>query len=117
MKYWIVMLVVLLAGCGNGESSGRNQDNERNQHPGRQTYDRWCVSCHLAGVSGAPKLAQPEDWVARLPKGRAVLLESVIKGIAPTMPERGLCRSCSDEELSEALDYMLSTLPKNKINP
>ena len=76
---------------------------------GQVIYNRWCVSCHLSGVSGSPRLGRAEDWVARLPKGRATLLANLKKGLG-AMPPRGLCSSCSEEELERSLDYMLEVL-------
>ena len=79
-------------------------------HAGEETYLRYCFSCHAAGVAGAPKLGVPEDWTARIAKGRAALLQTTIDGIPPGMPARGLCMECSDEALNEAIDYMIRDL-------
>lgn len=51
-----------------------------------------------------------EDWQDRLEKGREVLVESVRTGIQPTMPKKGGCRNCTDEELGNAVDFMLAAL-------
>lgn len=106
----VLGLLILTACSAEPEGSG-----EMTQQPaGKEIYDKWCISCHLAGISNAPRLAEPKDWVQRLPKGRAIMLKSVIEGIVPSMPARGLCRGCSDEELGAALDYMLGTLPETE---
>jgi len=76
-------------------------------HPGKEIYDQFCYSCHTPGLSGAPQLGDVEDWGPRIAKGRALLVAATIEGIAPAMPQRGLCLSCSDEELAAAVDYMI----------
>lgn len=79
-------------------------------HPGMQTYVNYCASCHNAGVAEAPKLGDAEQWELRLKKGRDALVQNTIDGMPPAMPKKGLCLSCSDEELADAVDYMLSVL-------
>ncbi len=97
-----------LAGCGGSESGGdAGQAAEAPPHPGEQTYNRYCFSCHAAGVAGAPKVGDPESWAPRVAKGSAVLLQTTIAGIPPGMPARGLCSSCSDDQLAEAIDFMI----------
>ncbi|HBK13749.1 MAG TPA: cytochrome C, partial [Gammaproteobacteria bacterium] len=48
-----------------------------------------------------------EAWAPRIAQGRAILLTSTLEGIAPAMPQRGLCLSCSDDDLAAAVDYMI----------
>ena len=101
MRWWRSMTAVcaLTAGCG-GENAGP-------AHPGEQTYNRYCFSCHAAGVAGAPRVGDPQGWQPRIDKGDAALLESTIAGMPPGMPPRGLCSGCTEEELSAAIDYMI----------
>jgi cytochrome c5 len=103
------------AGCG-GESSGGSGDVASGDataaaadapHPGEKTYQEFCFSCHTPGLSGAPKLGDADAWAPRIAKGKELLLKSTIEGIAPAMPPRGICMSCSDEELAVAIDYMI----------
>ena len=103
----LAAMCVLAAGCGDnvGDSVG---SSGQPAHPGEQTYNRFCLSCHAAGIAGAPKVGSAEAWAPRVAQGRDVLLQRTIEGIAPGMPARGLCRSCSDEQLADAIDYMLS---------
>jgi cytochrome c5 len=37
-----------------------------------------------------------------------MLLQSVKEGMPPGMPPMGMCMSCSDEDLTIAIDYMLT---------
>lgn len=89
----------LLFGCGEGTGPS---------HPGENTYNRFCFSCHAGGVGGAPIPGDADAWAPRLGKGRDALIQSVKDGMPPGMPPMGLCMSCTDEELAEAVDYMLA---------
>lgn len=95
----LVGMMLCMVGCG-GEPSGST-------HPGEQTYNRSCFSCHAAGVAGAPKVGDPEAWAPRIAKGREALLTATVQGVPPGMPPRGLCNSCSDDELAQAIDFMI----------
>ncbi len=70
-------------------------------------YNKSCATCHNAGIAGAPLFGNTEQWAARIEKGREVLYESSINGLPPTMPAKGMCFSCSDDELRALVDYML----------
>jgi cytochrome c5 len=108
MMRWltVVAMVWVLAGCG--ESGTQTAGGEAAAHPGEQTYTRFCFSCHAAGIAGAPKVGNAEQWAPRIAKGSEALLASTIAGIPPGMPARGLCNQCSDEELAIVIDYMIS---------
>lgn len=73
---------------------------------GQKVYQASCQSCHAAGVAGAPKLGDKAAWAPRIAKGNDAMLASVINGLN-VMPPKGACMSCSDEELSAAMEYMI----------
>ena len=73
-------------------------------------YAKSCATCHNAGVAGAPKLGDIAAWEPRLAKGTDVLYGSVINGLPPAMPAKGMCFSCSDDELRALVDYMVSSV-------
>ncbi len=77
---------------------------------GEQTYNKFCFSCHAAGVANAPRLGEMEDWRPRVAKGLDLLVQTTIDGIPPAMPARGLCMGCSDEDLRNAVAYMIAQL-------
>lgn len=101
MRWWnIAGAALLMAGCGAGEDAA--------QAPrGEQVYTRFCYSCHAAGVAGAPRVGDPDAWAPRVAKGREALLATTIEGVPPGMPPRGLCSDCTDQELADAIDYMI----------
>ncbi len=107
-----ICLVALVAttGCSNGGDSADSTSADPEDHPGFAVYRKYCRTCHQGGVSGSPIFGKKEDWEERVAKGRDVLLQNTIDGMPPAMPVKGLCMSCTDEELDEAIDYMLSAL-------
>lgn len=72
---------------------------------GKAVYDKACKMCHGTGMMGAPKAGDSGAWGPRLEKGDEALLKSVVNGMG-AMPARGGCRTCSDEELTAAIEYM-----------
>ncbi len=97
---FLCLAAVALSGCGEGGEVAQ-------AHPGEDTYNRSCFSCHAGGVGGAPIPGDAEAWAPRIAKGRAALVQSVKDGMPPGMPPMGLCMSCTDEDLAQAVDYML----------
>jgi len=74
---------------------------------GEAVYNHVCKMCHTTGMMGAPKLGDKAAWSPRIEQGAAKLTEHAIKGIRK-MPARGTCKSCSDEDLANAVAYMMS---------
>ncbi len=100
MKRWVAVVLLGLAGC--------SESGPKQAQSGEDVYNRSCLSCHAAGVAGAPVPGDADAWAPRLAKGREALLRSVKEGMPPGMPPMGMCMGCSDEELAAAVDYMLA---------
>tara|TARA_A100001037_G_scaffold306298_1_gene350509 strand:+ start:995 stop:1507 length:513 start_codon:yes stop_codon:yes gene_type:complete len=77
-----------------------------NNLTGEAIYNRYCFSCHAAGIAGAPRFGDSAAWESRLAKGESVLHSNTRNGIN-AMPPRGLCISCTDEELEASVNYMI----------
>ena len=73
---------------------------------GKDVYAGFCTTCHGAGVMGAPKFGAAADWVARVTKGKDTLYTHALSGFN-AMPPKGMCATCSDDEIKAAVDYML----------
>jgi len=73
---------------------------------GQEVYDKFCFACHATGVGDAPLFGDAAAWAPRVDKGMDELMASTTNGLN-AMPPMGTCMSCSDEELSAAVDYML----------
>lgn len=78
---------------------------EGEARPGDQLYKAICVTCHDAGLVGAPKIGTA-DWAPRLAKGKATLYDHAINGFN-AMPARGGA-DISDDEVKNAVDYIIS---------
>lgn len=74
--------------------------------PAEEIYNKSCMSCHMTGAAGAPKLGDVAAWAPRLEQGIDTLYTHAIQGIRG-MPAKGLCMDCSDEELHAAVDHMV----------
>jgi cytochrome c5 len=76
---------------------------------GEDVYNAACMACHTTGAGGAPKLGDVAAWADRIAKGNDVLYASGINGVAGTgMIAKGGCMSCSDEEITAAVDFMVA---------
>jgi cytochrome c5 len=75
---------------------------------GEEIYNTNCMACHTTGAAGAPKFDDKAEWSARL-AARSVetIYEHAIKGYN-AMPAKGLCMSCSDDDIKATVDYMLA---------
>jgi len=73
---------------------------------GKEVYNSVCSTCHDAGVAGAPKIDDKALWASRLEDGSETLYKNAINGLN-AMPAKGGNPSLSDEEVKNAVDYML----------
>lgn len=73
---------------------------------GDAVYNGACVACHAAGVAGAPKLDDKPAWESRLSQGVDGLVSSVVNG-KNAMPPKGGNPSLSEQEIRNAVEYML----------
>jgi len=75
---------------------------------GETVYNAGCVGCHAAGVLNAPKYGDGAAWQARLDSHGDFegLWKSGWAGIN-SMPAKGACGDCSEEEFASAVQYML----------
>ena len=74
---------------------------------GEVVFKAACTVCHTAGLMNAPKLGDKAAWKPRIAQGMPMLYDHAIKGIR-TMPAKGTCAACSDKEVKNAVDYMVS---------
>jgi len=80
---------------------------------GTSVYEQNCMACHGEGVAGAPKLGEMDAWKERLPKGIDAMVTLVIEGVqgySGAMPPRGGNPKLSDDQIREAVQYMVDKL-------
>ena len=76
------------------------------QVDGEQVYNGLCVSCHDAGVAGAP-IKGSDQMAQRLSeKGIEAMVTNAINGIN-VMPPRGGNPGLTDEQIRAAIEFML----------
>jgi cytochrome c5 len=72
---------------------------------GEQVYQGACFACHGTGALDAPKKGDAA-WKPRLAQGMEILHKHAIEGIR-SMPPRGTCADCSDDEILDAIKFMV----------
>jgi cytochrome c len=79
---------------------------------GEATYKQSCFVCHGNGIAGAPKPSDKSHWGKRLKSGIPKLIEHATKGFvgaAGVMPAKGGNMNLTDEQVSNAVHFMLET--------
>jgi cytochrome c5 len=74
---------------------------------GKAVYEGTCVVCHGTGAVGSPKFGDKAAWAPRIATGKAALLASAMNG-KNAMPPKGGNSTLTQEEVSAAIDYMMS---------
>lgn len=93
--------------CVEGEECGSAvEEVASGPRSGEEVYGAACGACHNSGVMNAPKVGDVAGWKSRLAKGEATLVKHAIAGFN-AMPPKGGCASCSDEEITAAVEHMI----------
>ncbi len=77
---------------------------------GKSDYEAMCFACHGFGVAGAPKLGDKDAWKERIAAGLEKLYDNAINGYtgdAGVMPPKGGFANLSDQQVKDAVDYMV----------
>jgi len=123
MKKIVIFIFVLsfgsfiLSSCGGNGESNKTTGNSTvkkeltaNVENGKVVYNKVCIACHMTGVAGAPSLKDKDRWTEIAKKGMKQLHQDAINGFTGehgVMPPRGTCTDCSDQDLYDAIAYML----------
>lgn len=93
---------------GDNNCGGPAVASNTGPRSGEDVYNAACMACHASGVAGAPKLGDASAWADRVAKGMDAMYASGINGLPGTgMIAKGGCMSCSDEEVTAAVDFMI----------
>lgn len=75
---------------------------------GKQVYVKACIVCHQNGEMSAPIIGNGPSWYRRLKAtGLTGLYRHAINGYN-SMPLKGACVTCSDNDVIAAVDYILN---------
>ena len=80
------------------------RDANRALKSGEEVYKAQCVTCHAAGVAGAPKFGDAGAWAPRIASGFDTLWQSSLKGKGAMGPQGG--GDFEDLEIGRAVVYM-----------
>lgn len=74
---------------------------------GKQVYINSCIVCHQNGAMSAPRIGNGPNWFMRLKSsGLNGLYRHTIHGYN-SMPIKGACVTCSDNDIMAGVDYLL----------
>ena len=76
---------------------------------GKSVYGKTCALCHAAGIAGAPKPGNKNEWNPRIAQGKETLYKHAMEGFTGSkgaMPARGGNAKLTDEEVKAAVDFM-----------
>ena len=74
---------------------------------GEELYTAKCSLCHGTGALGSPKFGDASAWGPRVAERKLEgLYEHAIKGFN-SMPPKGTCADCTDDEVKGAVKYMV----------
>lgn len=77
---------------------------------GQKIFHAFCAACHASPPQidiDAPRIGDPKAWVERQKWGRKTLLRMTLQGVG-AMPARGGCFECSDQQIGQAINYILN---------
>ena len=76
--------------------------------PGADIYSAHCTGCHETGAGGAPKVGDSTAWAPIIKQSLDLTYKNAINGIGG-MPAKGTCSSCTDQQIQQAVTYMLDS--------
>ncbi|WP_422136787.1 c-type cytochrome [Endozoicomonas sp. ALD040] len=103
---------VCLEGEDCAANAGATASTASGPRSGEQIFNQFCTACHTSGLLGAPKKGDKAVWETKLAAAGdfSKLLGNAIKGVG-SMPPKGTCGDCSDEEISNAIEFMSGLKP------
>lgn len=74
---------------------------------GKEVYTETCSMCHGTIMTIGPTLGNKAEWANRIKQGQDVLVKHALQGYKQ-MPARGGMSTLTDEEVKNAVEYMVS---------
>lgn len=91
--------------CGSGAAASTTAAADAPKTP-EEIYNTNCMACHATGAAGAPKTGDKAGWAPRIAQGDETLYKHAIEGLN-AMPPKGMCVTCSDDDIKAVVDYMV----------
>lgn len=126
MKLWMTSVVVMIAAsavnaamdeksirertapvakvCLEGQECGSASASSGPKSP-EDIFNGSCAGCHSTGALNAPKVGDAAAWAPRIAQGLDTLVGHAISGLN-SMPPKGTCAACTDEEIRAVVEYM-----------
>ncbi len=102
MKKFITTFILVV-----GMLSSNLAAAERDVKAGEAVFNHACKFCHGVGRMGAPKIGDKSAWSGRIEQGESKLTDHAFLGYR-NMPARGDCNTCSDQDIVNAVSYMVN---------
>ncbi|MDY0101388.1 MAG: c-type cytochrome [Lentimicrobium sp.] len=102
---------LISCGGGGGGADAKAEGMKADLANGEAVYNKACIACHMTGVAGAAALTDKVRWEEIAAKGMKTLTEDALHGYTGNygvMPEKGTCMDCTEQDLFDAISFMLS---------
>ena len=127
----LISIFILITSCNKTDSKKKPsidltflKTHTFNINNGKRVFNQSCITCHLYGTGGATMLRDADSWELLLNKKTMKeiylnVLNGYIGDKGP-MPKKGGCIQCSEEDLLDAIEYILYlnslTIRNEKLN-
>lgn len=104
----LILSALILSACthSGGKIIPSNHAHQPNYQQGMSVYNAHCGECHNTGKNNAPSLYDPLEWDTRAMGMPGILEEHAKKGFLG-MPARGGDHALTDDNIADALHYMI----------
>ena len=99
-------------------SSKYTSFSEQDRIIGESIWATSCFRCHMYGSNGGTILSDKKYWDKAAEKGFESLYQSVWegkRGEEGAMPPKGLCSSCSEEQIEKSVLYLFQHIQQIQI--
>lgn len=99
----VITTIILIAGILSSNLATAGGDIMA----GKEVFNHACKFCHGTGRMGSPKIGDKAAWSGRIGQGESKLTDHAFLGYR-NMPARGDCNTCSDQDIVNAVSYMVN---------
>ena len=113
--YFLLMLPFITAATHHPQDFLNSIAGSKDE--GQKIVAHFCANCHAAKPViplGAPRIGNKGDWHIRVKNGLDNMLKNTDEGYN-SMPARGGCFECSEEQLRLAIIAMLPEMSKDEV--